>query len=65
MQMISSLGLLIAIFSIQISLQRYAEYLEWAKKVSDGVFGGYTEVEVELVGVGDGDLDKIPKRSFR
>ena len=36
MQMIFSLELLIAILSIQISLQRYAEYLEWIKKIQTG-----------------------------
>ena len=61
MQMFFSLELLIAIISIQISLQRYAEYLEWAKKVSDRVFGSNAVVEVALVGIGNEDVDKLPK----
>lgn len=61
MQMLFSLELLIAIFSIQISLQRYAEYLEWAKKVSDRVFGCHAAVEVAMVGISDEDVDKLTK----
>lgn len=62
MQMLYSLELLIAILSIQISLQRYAEYLEWAKKISDRVFGCHAAVEVTLVGTGDEDVDNLPKK---
>lgn len=63
MQMIFSLELLKAILSIQISLQRYAEYLEWAKKNLDRVFGCHAAVEVAMVGISDEDVDKLHKES--
>ena len=63
MLMIFSLELLLAILSIQISLQRYAEYLEWAKKNSDRLFGCHAVVEVALVGIGNEDVDENPKRN--
>ena len=62
MQILYSLELLIAILSSQISLQRYAEYLEWAKKISDRVFGCNAVVEVALIGIGDEDVDNLPKK---
>ena len=61
MQMIFSLEVLIAILSIQISLQRYAEYLEWIKKNSDRLFGCHAVVDGALVGIGDENVDKLPK----